>query len=191
MFILSEQNKQIVPNSHRGISKAFSSDDSILSVANSVVVEENVSSGGEESSQGSGVYKNIIINLGNLAPGQMAAPVPSDGGVAFCEEIALVESSSSSSVQQVYTGGQAISHFPVSSFHQKQPHEMYYEQQATEIQAEYPLGPPQYYYQPGSDCQIQYQPSTSGTNNNSRNNRSRSDPHELVSILKKTNNRNY
>lgn len=51
---------------HRSVSKTLSSDESILSVAGSVVVEENVSSESEHSSQDSGVYKNIIINLGNL-----------------------------------------------------------------------------------------------------------------------------
>ena len=45
----------------------MSSDESILSVTGSVVIEENASSGGEDSSQDSGVYKNIIINLSNLA----------------------------------------------------------------------------------------------------------------------------
>ena len=44
----------------------MSSDES-MSVTGSVVVEENISSGGEDSSQTSGVYKNIIINLSNLA----------------------------------------------------------------------------------------------------------------------------
>lgn len=33
----------------------------------SVVVEENASTGGDDSSQDSGVYKNIIINLSNLS----------------------------------------------------------------------------------------------------------------------------
>lgn len=191
-----EPNKQIVPGGHRNISKAFSSDDSILSVANSVVVEENVSSGGDESSQDSGVYKNIIINLGNLAPGQMAAPAAVvDGGVGFCEEIALVESSSSSSAQPVaYVAGQSTSHPSVSTFHhhqQQQPAEVYYEPQELEVLPEYPLGPPQYYYQPGSDCQMQYQPGPSGTSNGSRPARNRNDPHELVGILKKGNNRNF
>lgn len=51
---------------HRSVSKTLSSDESILSIAGSVVVEENVSSESEHSSQDSGVYKNIIINLGNL-----------------------------------------------------------------------------------------------------------------------------
>ena len=60
---------------HQKVSKTLSSDESILSTAGSVIVEENVSSESEHSSQDSGVYKNIIINLGNLVtPEHQSAP---------------------------------------------------------------------------------------------------------------------
>jgi hypothetical protein len=51
---------------HKPVNKTMSSDESLLSGAGSLVIEESASSGGE-SSPGSGVvYKNIIINLGGL-----------------------------------------------------------------------------------------------------------------------------
>lgn len=46
--------------------KAVSSEESLLS-GGSLVIEESASSGGE-SSPGSGIYKNIIINLSNIIP---------------------------------------------------------------------------------------------------------------------------
>lgn len=52
-------------NTHKPVNK-MSSEESLLSGAGSLVIEESASSGGE-SSPGSGIYKNIIINLGGLA----------------------------------------------------------------------------------------------------------------------------
>jgi hypothetical protein len=52
---------------HKTINKTMSSEESLLSGAGSLVIEESASSGGE-SSPGSGIYKNIIINLGGIIP---------------------------------------------------------------------------------------------------------------------------
>lgn len=53
-------------NTHKPVNK-MSSEESLLSGAGSLVIEESASSGGE-SSPGSGIYKNIIINLGGIVP---------------------------------------------------------------------------------------------------------------------------
>ena len=53
-------------NTHKPVNK-MSSEESLLSGAGSLVIEESASSGGE-SSPGSGIYKNIIINLGGIMP---------------------------------------------------------------------------------------------------------------------------
>jgi hypothetical protein len=52
---------------HKTINKTMSSEESLLSGAGSLVIEESASSG-SESSPGSGIYKNIIINLGGIIP---------------------------------------------------------------------------------------------------------------------------
>lgn len=79
----SHNNQSTSPKSgEKTVSKTMSSEESLLSGTGSLVIEESASSGGE-SSPGSGIFKNIIINLGGLPPpdyNDLSQDLASDSG---------------------------------------------------------------------------------------------------------------
>ena len=63
LFFYADDDERVGPQQ---VCQTLSSSESVLSAAGSMVVEENASEASEPSSTDSGVYKNIIINLGSL-----------------------------------------------------------------------------------------------------------------------------